>query len=114
MEFDWSGIQAVWIEEGDGLAGYRPEFRAPTEMQHPDAPRQWVAWIEARHERVIPVMEILADEPDRLRWRDDRGREWQFRPLTLARYREHVKPHTMGKPDFASEREMLETMRREW
>lgn len=105
--FDWP--QAVWVEEGDGLAGYSPEYQADDQTG-----QQWVSWFEGNRRRMFPVAAVLVDEPDRFRFRDDRGAEWQLRELTLARYRKHVREGTIGKPEFGTQAAMLEAMRNEW
>jgi hypothetical protein len=100
--------EAAWIEQGDGLAALTP--RLIREEQ-----RFIVDWGEAGHRRAVVCRRLNDSEaPERIEFVGVDGRKWVFRDLTLERWNEKVRPHTIGKPVFASREEMLEQMRREW
>lgn len=106
MAFPWP--KAVVVEGPNAIAGYAPEL----ELQQ-DGPHV-VSWIEGSHRRAFPVQAIRQNEPDVFRFVDTRGREFALRPMTLELYEKHVKPHTIGKPSFASMDALLKAMRSEW
>lgn len=105
--------EAVWIEEGYGLASYTPRLVVPRERAH-DEPTVSVERTGAQHVRGSGVAEVVADEPDRFRWRNPHWREGQMHKLTLDVYRKHVQHRTISRPDFESERETLDATREEW
>ncbi|NIR31722.1 MAG: hypothetical protein GWN84_20895 [Gammaproteobacteria bacterium] len=105
--FAWP--EAVWVEEGPGLAGYAPEYAVDEETQ-----TQFVEWGEGGRRRVIEVDQVLESTPETFAFVDRSGERWRFRELTLERYRQHVRPQTMLQPDFDSREAMLEAMRAEW
>lgn len=106
-QFEWP--EAVWVEKGRGLAGYAPGYAADDETQ-----TQLVEWGEAGRRRIIVIARVTENTPEAFGFVDTQGEAWRLRELTLERYREHVREHTMLKPDFETAAEMLETMRREW
>lgn len=105
--FQWP--RAVLIEEGDGLAGYAPAYAADDQTQ-----QQYVEWGEAGRRRLIEVSQVIESTPEAFAFVDVDGRRWRLRELTLERYREHVRPHTMLRPDFETQAEMLQAMAEEW
>lgn len=105
--FPWP--RAVWVERGDGIAGYAPAYAADDEEQ-----RQFVEWGECGRRRSIEIAEVTESTPEAFGFVDLQGRVWRLRELTLERYRQHVRPRTVLQPDFDTAEAMLEAMRQEW
>src|SRR6187549_1947369 len=106
MNFLWPAAVAIESTRDDVVAGYAPRFVPEwTEIGS-------VAWQEGGHERIFLIKEVLEDEPNLLRFKDQDGEEHALRTMTLGLYEDQVKPRTMGKPTFRSLTELLETMQR--
>ncbi len=51
-----------------------------------------VTWWDPLHQRAFVIKNVVADTPDKLTFVDLNGRKFTLRPMTLATYREKVKP----------------------
>jgi len=107
--FDWPEAVVIDAPNGAALAGLRPRYMADDETQ-----TQVLEWHEGGHVRIRELARVVEDTPERFVAETTSGELWTIEKMTLERYRERVREHTVGKPDFETEAEMLEAMRREW
>jgi hypothetical protein len=99
--------EAVVVDGPDAVAGLNPVATV-------EDGETIVQWFEGNHARAFVVDRVLEDTVERLRFRDNRGRVYSLEPMTLARYREKVQSHTVGRPSFRTLAELLDAMRAEW
>jgi hypothetical protein len=73
------------------------------------------SWYEGQHDRARKVAKVISGAPPRdFEFEDDEGRRYQVLPMTLARYREHVRDKTVGKYEFKTLSALIAAMKLEW
>lgn len=108
QDLEWPEAVQITSTRDDTIAGYAPRFVKTWDGN------DLVQWAEGGHVRTFAIAKTTRWDAEAFAFVDPKGDTFLLQPLTLERYDRHVKPRTIGKPGFRSERAMLDALRAEW
>jgi hypothetical protein len=98
MQFDFEKHTLCYTSKFGGTIAMNPMLEGEDQ----------VSWFDPTHNRMFDLAEVEKDTPDKLVWKDRRGRKHFLEPLTAEVYNKHVKPMIPTAPDLKTDREVRE------